>query len=89
MKKNERRYRLTASDYLRSVPERPPEGRVLVHNQVRPRRILGMGGFRAWSQPLDASLEECRCGWAGFNADGHFKHYRKIMVRPRRAPTPR
>jgi len=52
-------------------------GGVLVHNRVRPRKTLSCGGFRAWTQPLDETLEECPCKWAGQNVDGHLKHYRK------------
>ena len=50
---------------------------MLVHNRVRPRKTLSWGGFRAWTQPLDETLEECPCKWAGQNVDGHLKHYRK------------
>ena len=36
--------------YINSIPRKLPEGRVLVHNRVRPARPLGTGGFRAWTQ---------------------------------------
>jgi hypothetical protein len=71
-------YRIKASDYLHSMAEAEhvPRGRVLVHNRVRPRKILSWEGFRAWTQPLDETLEPCACKWAGQNADGHLRHYR-------------
>ena len=72
-------YQLKASDYLHSIAqaEKVPRGSVLVHNRVRPRKTLSWGGFRAWIQPLDETLEECPCKWAGQNVDGHLKHYRR------------
>jgi hypothetical protein len=50
------------------LPKAVPTGRYLVHNHVRPIRVLGMRGFRAWLQ-TDlkndwGSLEPCTCGWA-------------------------
>ena len=71
-------YQIKASDYLHSMAEaeQVPHGRVLVHNRVRPRKILAWEGFRAWTQPLDETLEPCACKWAGQNADGHLRHYR-------------
>jgi hypothetical protein len=41
-----------------------PEGVVVVHNNVRPRRRLGYDGFRAWVQAPDDRLVICLCGWA-------------------------
>jgi hypothetical protein len=69
-------YQLKASDYLHSIAqaEKVPRSSVLVHNRVRPRKTLSWGGFRAWTQPLDETLEECPCKWAGQNVDGHLKH---------------
>jgi hypothetical protein len=61
--------------YVETVPKQLPEGRVLVHNHVIPQRQLGMNGFRAWTQPLDDSLVECSCDWAGADLHGH-RHYR-------------
>ena len=71
-------YQLKASDYLYSMTEaeQVPHGRVLVHNRVRPRKILSWEGFRAWTQPLDETLEPCACKWAGQSVDGHLRHYR-------------
>jgi hypothetical protein len=52
-------------EYLRTVPDAVPAGRVVVHNRVRPAAVLGERGFRAWLQAPDADkLEECDCGWA-------------------------
>jgi hypothetical protein len=72
-------YQLKPSDYLHSMAqaEQVPSGRVLVHNNVRPRKTFRWEGFRAWTQPLDETLEQCPCKWARQNADGHLKHYRK------------
>ena len=41
------------------------KGRVLVHNHVRPQPLLGLNGFRAWTQRRDNSLTVCDCDWAG------------------------
>ena len=43
-----------------------PDGRILVHNHIRPTREPGLTGFRAWSEPAPASehLEVCPCDWA-------------------------
>src|ERR1700746_1448586 len=39
-------------------------GRVIVHNNARPARVLGERGFRAWLQDYDAEhLEACDCQW--------------------------
>jgi hypothetical protein len=50
--------------YLHQLPQRVPEGQVLVHNQVWPRLQLNVNGFRAWLQAPEAHLIVCRCGWA-------------------------
>jgi hypothetical protein len=51
--------------YLTRLPKAAPSGEVvLVHNSVRPTRVLGMRGFRAWLQRPDTRLEVCDCGWA-------------------------
>jgi hypothetical protein len=52
--------------YINSIPRKLPEGRVLVHNRARPARPLGTGGFRAWTQILDDTIEPCRCNFAGY-----------------------
>jgi len=54
-------------DYVSSIPETIPPGKVLVHNSVtraiEPRRRPGTRGFRAWLQAPDPDrLEVCRCG---------------------------
>jgi hypothetical protein len=54
-----------ALDYLTRLPAAPPnDGRVIVHNTVRPSRRLGWRGFRAWLAPKDETLERCPCSWA-------------------------
>ena len=62
--------------YLRQLPERIPEGQVLVHNNVWPRIRLDAHGFRAWLQPPADDLEVCRCGWAAHLGE----HYRRKMI---------
>ena len=64
------------------VPRKVPEGRVLVHNRVShgPRTPVGVRGFRAWTQPVDADdppVVECDCGWAA----GAGVHYRVDLDR--------
>jgi hypothetical protein len=56
-------------EYLRMLPKAlPDDGRVLVHNQVQPRRLrLGLRGFRAWLQPLSGSDAP---RWSRAPADG-------------------
>ena len=46
--------------------QRPPAGRVLVHNHVRhtPAFVCGQNGFRAWTQVKTRRLVRCACGWA-------------------------
>jgi len=51
------------------VPRRVPDGRMLVHNHVRPEGFpniaLGFNGFRAWTEPTDTPNRiVCECGWA-------------------------
>jgi hypothetical protein len=41
-----------------------PDGVVVVHSHVRPRRRLGWDGFRAWLQEPTERLERCDCKWA-------------------------
>jgi hypothetical protein len=51
--------------YLTRLPKAVPDGRVLVHNHVRPTRHLGSRGFRAWLTDEGAErLEPCDCDWA-------------------------
>jgi hypothetical protein len=63
--------------YLRRVPREAPAGRVVVHNVVRPARVLGDRGFRAWTVPESelaaGRLEACDCGWP---FDWCLRHYR-------------
>jgi hypothetical protein len=53
-------------EYLTHLPDAVPSGRVLVHNDVRPTRHLGIRGFRAWLDDPDApyKIERCGCEWA-------------------------
>ena len=56
-----------------------PRGRVVVHNQVQPRRRLGTRGFRAWlGNPRDKDIERCPCAWAPELR----RHYRVTRARP-------
>lgn len=56
---------ITGMEYLLKMPDSIPDGRVLVHNRVRPTRRLGSQGFRAWlERPDPARLELCDCSWA-------------------------
>jgi hypothetical protein len=50
--------------YFHSVPEEVPTGRIVVHNHIRARAQLGLGGFRAWSDLPGPQYVECRCRWA-------------------------
>src|SRR5262249_19557532 len=59
----------------RGIPRKPlPNGRVLVHNHVRPQPELGLNGFRAWTQNLTPELVACPCDWAGVDLHG-LQHY--------------
>jgi hypothetical protein len=63
--------------YLTLVPKVVPSNKIIVHNHVRPRRVLGDGGFRAWiADPDDEKYERCTCGWARHLSE----HYR---IKPR------
>jgi hypothetical protein len=55
-----------AMTYLRHVPRKLPEGKVLVHNRVRPASPIGLNGFRIWLESLsdNPKLVVCDCGWA-------------------------
>lgn len=62
--------------YVSRIPCKPLRiGTVLVHNHVAPQPILGMNGFRAWTQWLTDELEVCKCDWAGVDLHG-LAHYR-------------
>jgi hypothetical protein len=52
--------------YLKAIPapDAIPPGWVVVHNNVRPARRLGVRGFRAWLAPPTDRLAPCDCGWA-------------------------
>jgi hypothetical protein len=61
--------------YATKIPRKLPPGRVLVHNQVAPQRVLARDGFRAWTQDLTDDLQLCDCHWAGVDLHG-LPHYR-------------
>jgi hypothetical protein len=52
-----------------SLPkQQPADGRVIVHNSIRPVRHTqrhGVNGFRFWRAQLNDRLEKCECGWSG------------------------
>lgn len=60
--------RQRGSRYLVSIPKpgAVPPGMVVVHNHIKPARLLGWNGFRAWLQSPDdpPTLEVCPCRWA-------------------------
>lgn len=65
--------------YLDMMPKLPwsaPEGTYLVHNNVRPTRHLGSGGFRAWLQKDLVKREICPCGRAP-ELGAHYRVSRK------------
>jgi hypothetical protein len=50
-----------------TVPRSVPEGRVLIHNQVRHKADTPSGtkGFRAWTAAKpQIGFVRCHCGWA-------------------------
>ena len=59
-------------NYLSDVPKSVPPGKIVVHNNVRPTRQLGMRGFRAWLVEPSPQYEICPCEWA----PGLDVHYR-------------
>lgn len=66
----------TGVRYVTGIPRKAlPEGVVLVHNHIKPQKLIGMNGFRAWTQPLDNNVTLCRCDWAGADLRG-LAHYR-------------
>jgi hypothetical protein len=70
------------TSYLGVLPTVVPQGKVLVHSNVRPQtkdQIPGVRGFRAWTEKPSRLLVSCDCGWSGL------PHYR----RERQAPSKR
>ncbi|MGH9505064.1 MAG: hypothetical protein ACRD20_19595 [Terriglobales bacterium] len=63
-----------------SIPRKLAKGRVLVHNRIVPQPILGVNGFRAWTQKGTGGLEVCSCKWAGVDLGG-LVHYRVKSAR--------
>jgi hypothetical protein len=66
--------------YLGCMPRKIPEGKVVVHNRVKPAWPIGTNGFRIWLQSSsdDPKVVVCNCGWAP-----HLKnHYRVFSVWP-------
>jgi hypothetical protein len=64
-------------EYLTATPQRPIEGRMIVHNfPPRPNQQLSDDGFRAYTYPEDANVNvtACDCGWA----PGAGVHYVRI-----------
>jgi hypothetical protein len=62
--------------YVTGIPRKPlPKGIVLVHNHRVPQRLLGLNGFRAWTQKRTRKLVRCKCDWAGVDLRG-LRHYR-------------
>ena len=59
-------------NYLAHVPKSVPPGKIVVHNNVRPTKQLGMRGFRAWLAEPSPRYEVCPCEWA----PGLDVHYR-------------
>ena len=77
-------------EYLSQLPESlPDDGRVLVHNNIRPSRRLsnrpsrrlGLRGFRAWLTAPDERWVVCNCGWTTELG----QHYEAVADRNRRA----
>ena len=67
--------------YLSGVqPRKIRPGRVLVHNHVKPQPVLGLNGFRAWTQGLDKTLKVCHCDWPGVKLPVKI-HYRVAWQR--------
>ena len=52
-------------EYISVIPKEVPEGRVLMHNHVRPTTRLGSTGFRAWlDDHVPDNFARCDCNWA-------------------------
>jgi hypothetical protein len=49
--------------YIMKIPREIPDRWGMVHNHVRPQRVIGMNGFRVWLQPIDKTLVVCPCKW--------------------------
>lgn len=67
--------KLALPDYPRSLPKTIPEGRVLVHNNMRPSRIQGQRGARYWLAEPSDKLVLCSCSWAAELGP----HYRPLL----------
>jgi hypothetical protein len=54
--------------YIEEIPERIPDGFIVVHNAVRTQRPLSHNGFQAWLEAeANAKFRNrivCDCGWA-------------------------
>ena len=50
--------------YPPTIPTSVEPGQALVHNNVRPARRQGAGGFRFWLQPPTNDITRCDCEWA-------------------------
>lgn len=52
-------------EYLDTLPDVIPAGKVLVHNHATVQHPLNMGGFRAWLSPKRNALNlvPCSCSW--------------------------
>jgi hypothetical protein len=61
--------------YVNSIPRKIADGRVLVHNHIRPQKPIGWNGFRVWTERLTDALEICDCKFAGLDLHG-LVHYR-------------
>jgi hypothetical protein len=60
-----------------------PVGKVVVHNHVKPSRIVGNRGFRAWlSAPKNREITVCDCAWAP-ELGQHFQMKRVARERAR------
>jgi hypothetical protein len=56
---------LDGREYLERLPTQVPEGKMLVHNNLKPNRPKRLGTrFRAWLQLPADNLKPCDCGWA-------------------------
>ncbi len=58
--------------YLSHVPKSVPPGKIVVHNNVRPTKQLGVRGFRAWLAEPSPRYEVCPCEWAP-GLDAHYR----------------
>lgn len=65
----------TGKVYLKRIPADGdiPARHVLVHNHVRPTRVLGSRGFRAWIQAQADNRVRCDCGWAAGKVRVHYR----------------